>query len=103
MQLRLGRFWKFLFGIPLAETTFARRGFRAMEDRTRQHLERIGAAFVDGYHAALLESAPESLAQRLLETAPELVRAGPGRVAGALAGSRQAPHRLPARDRLAGA
>ena len=56
---------KFLFGISLEETTFARRGFRGGEVGPRRRLEQIGNIFLKGYHAALEEDSRESLALRL--------------------------------------
>lgn len=61
----LGLIRKVAFGISLEETTFARRGFRAGEAEAQQRLERIGGVFLQGYHAALEEDAPEALALRL--------------------------------------
>ena len=44
---------KNLFNISLEETTFARRGFRECTPQIQQHLERVGATFLQGYHAAI--------------------------------------------------
>lgn len=49
----LGRLRKSVFGISARETTFERRGFRGGGHGARERLERIGPAFVGGYHAAL--------------------------------------------------
>src|SRR4051794_26900311 len=58
-----------LFGIDPRETTFARRGFHVSgneaEAPVRERLERVGATFVTGYHAALEEERPEPLAARI--------------------------------------
>src|SRR6185369_18067555 len=55
-----------LLGIDPQETSFARRGFHAVrEDDVRERLERVGATFVLGYHAALEEERPEPLAARI--------------------------------------
>ena len=54
-----------MFGISLEETTVARRGFRVTDPGTRQRLELIGQTFVEGYHAALEQSKPETFACRL--------------------------------------
>lgn len=57
-----------LFGIDPRETSFARRGFHASgdgADPVRERLERVGATFVAGYHAALEEERPEPLAARI--------------------------------------
>jgi hypothetical protein len=67
----LGRLRKLLFGISLAETTAARRGFVVSDDRVRAHLEKIGRIFVQGYHAALLDPKPITLAARLAEIEAE--------------------------------
>jgi enediyne biosynthesis protein E3 len=56
---------KVAFGISLEEATFARRGFRVGEAGAQQRLEQIGDVFLQGYHAALEEDAPEALALRL--------------------------------------
>lgn len=53
------------FGIPVDEVTFARRGFRGGDERIHQHLERIGRAFLQGYHAALEEDRLGLLVHRL--------------------------------------
>jgi len=45
--------------------TFARRGFRGGDTRARKRLERVGQTFLLGYHAALDETDPPALAQRL--------------------------------------
>jgi F0F1-type ATP synthase membrane subunit c/vacuolar-type H+-ATPase subunit K len=63
----LGQLRKLLFGISLAETTAARRGFTVSDDRVRDHLEKIGRIFVQGYHAALIDPHPTALATRLAE------------------------------------
>ena len=66
-----GSFRRRLFGIAPEETTFARRGFPPGTERARRRLEAIGRTFVDGYHAALLDDAPERLARRLAAVDPE--------------------------------
>lgn len=68
----MGRIKKRLFGISAEETHFDRRGFPASLPSIQQHLERIGAAFVSGYHAALLEERPLPLAETLDQTELEL-------------------------------
>ena len=42
-----------VLGISPQEATFARRGFRGGDRPARERLERVGATFLDGYHAAL--------------------------------------------------
>lgn len=61
----MGAIWKTVFGIRAEETTFARRGFRSGENGRREHMEKVGTAFVQGYHAALEDSAPSSLVPHL--------------------------------------
>ncbi|HEX8708641.1 MAG TPA: DUF1702 family protein [Pyrinomonadaceae bacterium] len=65
MALSLASFRQSILGIPLEETTFARRGFCAGTSSVQQRLEKIGRVFVQGYHAALDENDIETLAQRL--------------------------------------
>src|SRR5262245_19070740 len=46
--------WKnLLLGIPAIETTFERRGFSQGSLQARRHLEKVGQAFLHGYHSAL--------------------------------------------------
>jgi hypothetical protein len=54
-----------LFGMPLAEATFARRGFRSGDDGQRLRLERAGQTFLAGYNLALENSPAGSLKMRL--------------------------------------
>jgi hypothetical protein len=63
---------KVAFGISLEEATFARRGFSVSEAGAQQRLEQIGYVFLQGYHAALEENAPEALALRLRAVDAEL-------------------------------
>jgi hypothetical protein len=66
------RSWRRLvFGIPAAETRFDRRGFRGGTPATRERLEKVGATFVAGYHAALEEARLDHLAGRLEEVPAE--------------------------------
>ena len=51
--------------MPIEEVTFARRGFWEGDKRARKRLERIGKTLLLGYHAALEETDPPALAQRL--------------------------------------
>ncbi|HQU85105.1 MAG TPA: DUF1702 family protein [Pyrinomonadaceae bacterium] len=44
---------RLFFSIPVEETRFAKRGFRATKPAVVNHLEKIGASFLDGYHSAL--------------------------------------------------
>ncbi|HUR19939.1 MAG TPA: DUF1702 family protein [Vicinamibacterales bacterium] len=61
----MGAILKLMFGISKGETTFARRGFRGGENGTRERLERVGASFVAGYHAALENSSEPVLLSAL--------------------------------------
>ncbi len=56
---------KNLFNISLEETTFARRGFRECTPQIQQHLERVGATFLQGYHAAIEDDKLEILVPKL--------------------------------------
>jgi len=56
---------RFLFRIPAAETTFARRGFHDGNRRTSLHLEQVGRSFVYGYDAALCNDDLQTLAEHL--------------------------------------
>jgi hypothetical protein len=60
-----------VFGIPRRDWTFARRGFPEADPAKRQHLERIIRTFVDGYHATLDDSRPQTLAPWLDAIDPE--------------------------------
>ena len=61
----MGAILKIVFGIAEAETTFERRGFRGGEGGVRQRMEKVGQAFVAGYHAALENPREEILVSRL--------------------------------------
>jgi hypothetical protein len=65
------RFRRSILGIPLEETTFARRGFRAASPSVRDRLEKVGQIFVQGYHAALDENEPAALSNYLNIVEPE--------------------------------
>ncbi|HEV3121886.1 MAG TPA: DUF1702 family protein [Isosphaeraceae bacterium] len=54
-----------LLRISPSETLFSRRGFRGGDAQVRHTLERVGACFLDGYHASIEEDAPEQIAARL--------------------------------------
>ena len=55
----MGTLTRRMLGIPPSETSFARRGFRGGSAEARRRFERIGEAFVLGYHEALEVEAPE--------------------------------------------
>ncbi|HEX6716624.1 MAG TPA: DUF1702 family protein [Pyrinomonadaceae bacterium] len=61
----LTRLRKHIFGISFEEVTFARRGFNDSGRAARERLEHIGRSFLQGYHAALCDEAPEVLAYKL--------------------------------------
>lgn len=61
----MGRLNKALFGISSTETLVERRGFTVVDARVKARIEQIGASFVEGYHAALLENQSERLAATL--------------------------------------
>lgn len=72
MTRALGLLRKVAFGISVEEVTFARRGFRVSKASAQRRLEQIGKVFLQGYHAALEEDAPEALALRLRTVNAEL-------------------------------
>lgn len=58
--------WKnLLLGISAIETTFERRGFSHGSLPARQHLEKVGQAFLHGYHSALNTSAAVTLESQI--------------------------------------
>jgi hypothetical protein len=61
-----------LFGIAADEATVGRRGFRVTEEAVCDRLDRIGATFLRGYHAALQDDDPGTLASRLNDVDSEL-------------------------------
>lgn len=65
MSTFFGSLRRRLFGIDPAETTFARRGFRAGVPGAQERLEKVGHTFSEGYHAALETPALPSLVPRL--------------------------------------
>ncbi|MFZ0771781.1 MAG: DUF1702 family protein [Candidatus Sulfotelmatobacter sp.] len=56
---------KRLLRIDLEETTFVRRNFRTPREAVRKRLERVGATFLQGYHAALADASLEALSASL--------------------------------------
>ena len=68
----LGALSRLLLGIPVTETRFDRRGFQGGDARSRLRLESIGAAFLDGHHAALEEPGVTQLARALESVGSEL-------------------------------
>jgi len=63
---------KRMLGISLEEVTFKRRGFDDDVLEARLRLEQIGRVFLHGYHAALNDQGPETLALNLEAIDPEL-------------------------------
>lgn len=63
---------KHMLGISFQEVTFERRGFIDGEREARARLEQIGRAFLHGYHAALNDEGPETLAFNLESVDREL-------------------------------
>ena len=60
-------FIQYFLGISPKEVFFARRGFRAEDDRAVTHLETVGKTFLAGYHSALLCKNNEKLEEKLAE------------------------------------
>ena len=56
------------FSIPSEEARFAKRGFRTTKLPVVNHLEKVGASFLDGYHAALLAADLPELENKLENT-----------------------------------
>jgi enediyne biosynthesis protein E3 len=54
-----------LLGLQAVETSYVRRGFRGATADVQARLDRIGAAFLGGYHAALEHDTPADLAAAL--------------------------------------
>jgi hypothetical protein len=61
-----------LFGMQVGETKYVQRGFRGATDEVQTRLERIGAAFLGGYHAALEHDTQADLASALNSVELEL-------------------------------
>lgn len=61
-----------LFGISAGEVRFARRGFADVVPGAREHLERVGGAFVIGYNAALRHRGETALDSVLAGVDPDL-------------------------------
>ena len=59
-----------VFGIALAETRVDRRGFEVASATPVERIEQIGAAFVHGYHAALLTGTPDYVLTLALQQVP---------------------------------
>jgi hypothetical protein len=61
-----------LFGKQAGETNYVQRGFRGATEEVQTRLERIGAAFLGGYHAALEHDTQADLASALNSVELEL-------------------------------
>jgi len=61
-----------LFGMQVGETKYVQRGFRGATEEVQTRLERIGAAFLGGYHAALEHDTQADLASALNSVELEL-------------------------------
>ena len=72
MKSLMGSIRRRWLGLRPEETSFARRGFRGATAEMQARLERVGATFVAGYHAALENNSPEAVAQDLAHIEPEL-------------------------------
>jgi len=68
----LGGVRRRFLGLSVAEASFAKRGFIASDEESRQRLEQIGVTFLTGYHAALEETSFNSLANRLTSVETDL-------------------------------
>src|SRR5260370_20989539 len=60
-----------VFSIASAEPTFRKRGLRSARPEAQARLEKIGATFVSGYHAALQSDNVTELSFSLSATAPD--------------------------------
>ncbi len=72
MSAFLGSLRRRMFGIPAREIALERRGFRVSDPAMRERLERIGQAFVWGYHAAIETNDPLALVPKLNSLDPDL-------------------------------
>ena len=66
----MGKLSHKIFSLSLEEVTFARRGFRGADPATQRYLERVGATFLSGYHAALAHDIQRLQLKRLLLKTP---------------------------------
>jgi len=67
----MGALTRRLMSLSTDQVRFSRRGFRGGDAQVRERIERVGLTFLEGYHAALEESASEPLCRRLDEVAEE--------------------------------
>jgi hypothetical protein len=68
----MGKLKRVLLGISPEEVRLDRRGFACRSGEVRERIEQIGLAFLEGYHAALLDPQAERLAERLERVELEL-------------------------------
>ena len=61
----LTRLKSLVLSLPHKEASFSRRGFPSMSSPSREHLETIIHAFIDGYNLAVVEPDMRELARRL--------------------------------------
>jgi hypothetical protein len=54
-----------LFSISPEEATVGKRGFHTWDDDQRLRIEKVGATFLEGYHAAIEEARMDQLGSRL--------------------------------------
>ena len=70
----LSRLKSLVLSLPHNEASFSRRGFPGMGSPSREHLEAILHAFIDGYNLAVVQSDTRELVRRLNSSmAPEFV------------------------------
>ncbi len=65
VRLSAARLRRRIFGLPVAATTFRRRGFASAPPATQAWLEHVGALVLLGYHAALAAPGAHELADAL--------------------------------------
>lgn len=68
----MGRILRSLLSLSREQKRFARSFSGLADTGLRERLETIGGSFVEGYHAALEEEEPRSVAERLARLDPEL-------------------------------
>ena len=66
----LTRLKRLVLSLNPKEASFSRRGFPGMNSPSREHLETILHAFIDGYHLAIVESDTSELVRRLKSSIP---------------------------------
>jgi enediyne biosynthesis protein E3 len=61
----MSRLLKRMLRISPEEASFVRRGFHFVQQSSRLHLEKVGEAFLQGYHLGLQDQGIEALGERL--------------------------------------